>query len=86
MPTSYNKPNKYDYVSRKVFDRAIDGLTRKLQVAKQEHRGDLSTLIKQILKLENELTLLHEHVRHHCIALGDEDDPIRPVDGNEELE
>ncbi len=38
MPTTYNKPNKYDHTSRKVFDRGIDKLDRKLALLKDEIR------------------------------------------------
>ncbi len=36
--TSYNKPNRYDYVSRKVFDRQVDRLERKIAAVKAEIR------------------------------------------------
>ncbi len=36
--TTYNKPSRYDYVSRKVFDKQVDRWTRKVAALKEEIR------------------------------------------------
>ncbi len=38
MPVTYNKPNRYDYISRKVFEKQIDRLERKLKRLFEELR------------------------------------------------
>ncbi len=38
MPVTYNKPNRYDFVGRKVFDRQVDRLERKIAQVGQELR------------------------------------------------
>ncbi len=69
MPTSFNRPNKFDYVSRKVFDRETDRLRVRIQRAKEDGRADMGVLIKQIRSLENQLTDLAEHIQRHCHQL-----------------
>lgn len=38
MPVTYNKPSRYDYVSRKVFDKQVDRWMRKVAALKDEIR------------------------------------------------
>lgn len=85
MPTSYNKPNKYDYVSRKVFDRQVDRGVLTLARVKKEIRDLEDHLQKVDLALSQlilEVAELTQHVAQHCLQL-DED---RLNNGNEELE
>lgn len=39
MPVTYNKPSRYDYVSRKLFDKQVDRWTRKVAALKEEIRA-----------------------------------------------
>ncbi len=59
MPVTYNKPSRYDYVSRKVFDKQVDRWIRKVAALKEEIREleqklyDLQTGQKSILDFMN---------------------------------
>ncbi len=58
MPTSYNKPNKYDYISRKVFDKQVDRWTRKVAQLKDEIR----VLEAKLFRLQTGQTSILEFV------------------------
>ncbi len=78
--------NRYTYTPRKVFDKYIDRMAIKRQRDRDDHRNDLSAILRRIENLENELTKLiqqlndlYSHVDRHCAEL----DTSR---GNEGLE
>ncbi len=51
------RANKYDHTPRKVFDKYVDRMDLKLMRAKEDHRSDIGTLVRQIRKLESQFTL-----------------------------
>ncbi len=55
---TYNKPNKYDYVTRKAFDRYCDLIDRRRIREVQDYRGDLATVQARVLLLEHQLEQL----------------------------
>ncbi len=59
MPVTYNKPSRYDYVSRKVFDKQVDRWTKKLGDLKQEIRD----LEKKLYRLETGQTTMLDFVK-----------------------
>ncbi len=84
MPVTYNKPNKYDYVTRKAFDRYCDLIDRRRQQEIEAHRADLQFLTNQNKRMQLQLDEIQEHVASHCHVLNDEDQ--LPTNGNEGLE
>ncbi len=61
-------PTRYSHTPRKVFDRAIDRLHLKRQRDREDHRNDMETIVRQIRKLENQLTQILEerHANDSC--------------------
>ncbi len=55
---TYNKPSRYDYVSRKVFDKQVDRWTRKVAALKEEIRE----LEKKLYRLEKGQTSLLDFI------------------------
>ncbi len=76
MPTTYNKPSRYDYVSRKVFDKQVDRWTRKVSQLKEEIR----ILEQAIFKLKSGQETLLKHLPAHG------GNPLPAQHGNEELD
>jgi len=66
----FSDPTK---LSRKVFDKHVDQMERKLGRVKEDYRADLKALLKRLLNLENQLETLHDHVARHCQIMTDED-------------
>ncbi len=58
MPITYNKPSRYDYVSRKLFDKQIDRWTRKVASLKE----DIRELEKKLFRLETGQTTMLDFV------------------------
>ncbi len=66
---------RYTHLPRKVFDKYIDRMALKRQRDREDHRNDLANVLRQIRQLENQLTLIEEHVKSHCHVLqGDHED------------
>lgn len=58
MPVTYNKPSRYDYVSRKVFDKQVDRWTNKISALKEEIRE----LEKKLYRLETGQTTMLDFI------------------------
>ncbi len=69
MSVTYNKPNKYDYVTRKAFDRYCDLIDRRRQREVKDHRADLQAMIHRMINLEQALQDLADHVAQHCTRM-----------------
>ncbi len=67
-------PNKYNSTPRKVFDKHVDLMARKALRSREDHRADMQALLQRINELENQLTLLIQHVDRHCDELFAEKD------------
>ncbi len=73
MADYYHGTNKYNSVSRKLFDKHVDRMEVKRKRDKEDHRADMQALIKRLLNLEDQLSQLTEHVLQHCDRL----DPVQ---------
>ncbi len=85
----YTESNKYNATPRKVFDKHVDRMEIKRQRDKEDHRADIKALLRRIQNLENQLSLLNEHVESHCALTGPppfETGNQRRESGNEGLE
>ncbi len=60
------KRNQYNSTPRKVFEAYIDRMAVKRARDKEDHRADVQALIKRLLNLEEQLTLISEHQQAHC--------------------
>ncbi len=88
MPVTYNKPNRYDYVSRKVHDRAIDRQDRRHDTSRQmiyDLEGVIKKNIELIKLMQHELDELIDHVAQHCLQIDDDRRQSGEL-GNEGLE
>ncbi len=70
--------NRYLYTPRKVFDKFTDRVEVRRQRDRLDHRSDMQTIVQSMKALQNQLTLLEEHVESHCQSIaplkGTEDD------------
>ncbi len=73
------KRNQYNSTPRKVFDAYIDRMATKRARDKEDHRNDMQTIVQQLKALQNQLTLLEEHVAQHCHVIGGDDNPADPA-------
>ncbi len=70
MPVTYNKPSRYDYVSRKVFDKQVDRWTGKIAALREEVR----ILEQKLFRLESSQTSLLDFLSEHEV---EEEPPAR---------
>ncbi len=56
MPVTYNKPNKYDYVTRKAFDRYCDLIDRRRKL----ELLDLKQMEKSIIQSQGTIARLEQ--------------------------
>ncbi len=66
------EPNRYSNTPRKVFDAHVDRMELKRLRDKEDHRADLKAIFQRLKNLENQHTLLEEHVASHCGQLDNE--------------
>ncbi len=87
MPApNFAGPNKWSHTPRKVFDSYVDRMAVKRQRDREDYRNDLQAIFQKLKDLQNQLTLLEEHVDQHCLRIdSDRDaDPLSHLKGGTE--
>lgn len=77
--------DRYLNTPRKIFEKHVDRMELRRQRDRADHRADLQALIKRVLNLEAQHTLLDDHVKQHCLTLNGDEVKL-PAHGNEELD